>query len=64
MGGSSNKGYIDRYEAKDSASIDVNARPLTAFAIEYRIAHVVNTLVGRPRQVAIVKGLKRNLGLG
>lgn len=33
-GGSSNNGYIERYEAKDSASIDVNARPLTALAIE------------------------------
>jgi hypothetical protein len=33
--------------------------PEIAFAMACRMAHVVKTLVERPRQVAIVKGLKR-----
>lgn len=52
---------MERYEANDMASIDVKGRPLTALDMEYRMAQVVNTLVGRPIQVAIVKGLNRNL---
>lgn len=35
--------------------------PTTAFEMAYRMVQVVRTLVGRPIQVAIVKGLKRNL---
>jgi hypothetical protein len=33
--------------------------PDTAFATAWRIAQVVKTLVERPTQVAMVKGLKR-----
>jgi hypothetical protein len=33
--------------------------PETALAMAWRMAQVVKTLVERPRQVAIVKGLKR-----
>lgn len=39
----------------------LNADPCTAREMAWRIAHVVNTLVDRPMQVAIVKGLKRKL---
>ncbi|RKF72411.1 hypothetical protein GcC1_094007 [Golovinomyces cichoracearum] len=35
--------------------------PTTAFAIAHNIAHVVKMLDERPRQVAIVKGLNKNL---
>lgn len=35
--------------------------PLTALDSAYRIPVVVKTLVDRPRHVAIVNGLKRNL---
>lgn len=34
-----------------------------AFAMAWRMAHVVSTVVGRPIQVAIVKGLNKNLGV-
>jgi len=33
----------------------------TAFDMEYRMAQLVKRLVGRPMQVAMVKGLKRYL---
>jgi len=36
-----------------------NGAPETALTMAWRIAHVVKTLVERPMQVAIVKGLKR-----
>lgn len=52
---------MERYEAKDRANMDVNEFPATAFAIACSIAQVVNTLVGRPMHVAMVKGLNRNL---
>jgi hypothetical protein len=35
--------------------------PWMAFEMAWRTVHVVNTLVDRPMQVAIVKGLKRKL---
>lgn len=57
-------GDIERYDAKDMASIDVREAPETAFANACNMAQVVNTLVGRPMQVAIVKGLKRKLEIG
>lgn len=60
-GGRSSIGYIERYAAKDMANIEVKEAPATAFEIAWRIAQVVNTLVGRPIHVAIVKGLKRKL---
>ena len=41
--------------------MEVAEAPTTALEIEYNIAHVVKTLVGRPIQVATVKGLKRKL---
>jgi hypothetical protein len=43
------------------ANIEVKGAPVTAFDIAWSMAQVVNTLVGRPIHVAIVKGLKRNL---
>ena len=45
------------------ASMDVNEAPETALANAWRMAQVVNTLVGRPMQVAIVNGLNKNLGM-
>jgi hypothetical protein len=42
--------------------MDVKARPETALEIERIMAQVVKMEVGRPVQVAIVKGLKRKLG--
>jgi hypothetical protein len=60
-GGKSNIGYIERYEAMDNANMDVKEDPVTAFEMACRIAQVVKTLVGRPIQVAIVKGLNRKL---
>lgn len=41
--------------------MDVNEDPITALDIACRMAQVVKTLVGRPMQVAIVKGLNRKL---
>jgi hypothetical protein len=35
--------------------------PEMALAMAWRMAQVVKTLVGRPRHVATVKGLKRKL---
>lgn len=43
------------------AIIALKGAPETAFATACSIAHVVKTVVGRPMQVAIVKGLNRNL---
>jgi hypothetical protein len=40
----------------------VKEEPTTALDMACRIAHVVNTLVGRPIHVVIVNGLKRKLG--
>lgn len=36
--------------------------PVMAFAVAWRIAHVVKTVVGLPMHVAIVNGLNRKLG--
>jgi hypothetical protein len=52
---------MERYAAKDRASIEVRGLPEMALEIAWRMAHVVKTFVGRPRQVAMVKGLKRKL---
>lgn len=41
------------------AIVALYGAPVIAFATACKIAHVVKTLVGRPMQVAIVKGLKR-----
>lgn len=41
--------------------MDVKEVPITAFEMACRIAQVVKTDVGLPRQVVIVKGLKRKL---
>lgn len=54
-------GYIERYEAKERANIEVNELPTTAFPMALSMAQVVKTLVGRPIHVRIVKGLKRKL---
>ena len=43
------------------ANIEVKEAPTTAFEIACNMAQVVKTLVGRPIQVAIVKGLNRKL---
>jgi hypothetical protein len=50
---------MERYEAKDRAIMALMGAPPMAFAMAWRMAHVVKTLVERPRQVAIVNGLKR-----
>lgn len=60
-GGRSRIGYIERYEAKARATIVLKERPATALDMPWRMAQVVKTLVGRPIQVAIVKGLNRKL---
>jgi hypothetical protein len=52
---------MDRYDANARANMLVNEAPLTALAIAWRMAQVVKTLVGRPIQVAIVKGLNKKL---
>ena len=54
-------GYNERYEARARASIELTGFLMTALAIAYKIATFVKTLVGRPRQAAIVRGLKRYL---
>jgi len=43
--------------------MDVKERPETALEMERIMAAVVKMEVGRPMQVAIVKGLKRKLGI-
>jgi len=43
------------------ANIEVKEAPTTAFEMEWRMAQVVNTLVGRPMHVAIVNGLNKKL---
>lgn len=52
---------MDRYDAKARANMLVNDAPFTAFAMAWRMAQVVKTLVGRPMQVARVKGLNKKL---
>lgn len=52
---------MDKYAAKDMAIAALYGAPVAAFATACRMAHVVNTLVGLPMQVAIVNGLKRKL---
>jgi hypothetical protein len=52
---------MDRYAAKDMAIAALYGAPVAAFATACRMAHVVKTLVGLPRQVASVNGLKRKL---
>lgn len=54
-------GYMERYDAKARAIILVKDAPTTALEMEYRIAQVVKTLVGRPIHVAMVNGLNRKL---
>jgi len=41
--------------------MELNGAPETALAIAWRIAQVVKMPLDLPMQVAIVKGLKRNL---
>ena len=60
-GGRSRRGYIDRYEAKERATMALKGAPRTALAMAKRIAQLVKTLVVRPMQLAIVNGLKRKL---
>jgi hypothetical protein len=60
-GGSSNTGYMERYEAKDKATTALKGDPAMTLDIAWRIAQLVKTLVGRPIHVAMVKGLKRYL---
>lgn len=60
-GGRSRAGYKDRYEARPNASIELIGLPETAWETAQSMATLVKTLVGLPRQVAIVKGLKRYL---
>jgi exosome complex RNA-binding protein Csl4 len=47
----------------ERANMDVKEWPETALEIERIMAQVVKMEVGRPMQVAIVKGLKRKLGV-
>ncbi len=60
-GGRSKAGYSERYDASPNASIALRGFPDTALAMARRTAQLVKTLVGRPMQVAIVKGLNRYL---
>lgn len=60
-GGSKRAGCNERHEARPNASIELIGFPLTALEIAKSIAQFVKTLVGRPRQLAMVKGLKRYL---
>lgn len=62
-GGSSSIGYMERYEAKARTSMAFSGEPEMALATACRMAHVVKTLVERPRQVATVNGLNRKLDL-
>jgi len=59
MAGSRRIGWRDVYVARANAKEQVIADPEDAFAIERRMNKLLNTDVGRPRQVNIVKGLKR-----
>lgn len=52
---------MERYEAMETANMEVKEEPMTALEMERMIAAVVKMLVGRPMQEAIVKGLKRKL---
>ena len=52
---------MDRYDANARANMLVNDAPFTAFATAWSMAQVVKTLVGRPMQVAMVKGLNKKL---
>ena len=54
-------GYIDKYDANPRASMAFRLFPVTALEKEYRIPVVVNTPVDRPRHVATVNGLNKNL---
>ena len=60
-GGSKRAGYSDRYEASPRASMEVMGLPETAWAMAWRMAQFVKTLVGLPMHAAMVKGLNRYL---
>lgn len=60
-GGRSRIGYMERQAENESAIIDVNGRPWMALEMAKRMAQFVKTEVVLPRQLARVKGLKRNL---
>jgi len=60
-GGSNSVGYRERYDARPNDSTELTGLLVTAFETASSIAQFVKTLVGRPRQVAMVKGLKRYL---
>lgn len=62
-GGRSKAGYSERYDARPNASIALMGFSDTALAMARRMAQLVKTLVGRPMQVAIVKGLNKYLAL-
>ena len=49
----------------ERANMEVKEEPITALEMARIMAQVVKMLVGRPMQVAIVKGLNRKLyGIG
>src|SRR3569833_55733 len=53
--------YMERYDANESATIALSGAPAMAFAMAWRMKQLVKTLVERPTQLAMVKGLRRNL---
>ena len=63
-GGRRRAGYRERYAERARRRTESAGRPLTAWAIDARMTVLEKTIVGRARQVAIVKGLKRNLERG
>jgi len=60
-GGRRRAGYSARYEASPNANMELIGFPVTALAIAMSVAQFVKMLVGRPMQLAMVKGLKRYL---
>ena len=62
-GTSRRAGYIEKYEARLNASMELIGLFETPFAIAKRMAQLVKTLVGRPIQVAMVRGLYKNLNV-
>jgi hypothetical protein len=55
---------MDRYVARDKATIALMGAPPIALAREYKMAKEEKTWVERPMHVAIVYGLKRYLKQG
>lgn len=60
-GGNSSIGCIDRYAAKERASMKVMLAPWEAFAMAVKMKRVVKDDVDRAMHVATVKGLNRKL---